>query len=320
MANTRTSRKIAIVGVGGAGMGCAYSILNQGLVDEMVLIDVAGDKADGEARDLMDGVTYAPENCKVYHGDYSDCKDAQMVIITAGINQKPGQSRLELVGTNAKIMRSIVKEVMGSGFDGNLVIVSNPVDVLTYVAWDESGLPQNRVIGTGTSLDSTRLRMQLSNKTGVDAHDISAYIVGEHGDSEQPLWSQATIGGKPLMDWIEDGDEGVIKKDELEDIRKTVRDAAYYIIDRKKITNWGIGLSTARLVRAILENEHAILTTSAYFNGEYGLKDIYTGIPAIVGENGVERIVEMHITDEEMAGLHKSASELKEVLDSVREK
>ena len=187
MANTRTSRKIAIVGVGGVGMGCAYSILNQGLVDEMVLIDVAGDKADGEARDLMDGVTYAPENCKVYHGDYSDCKDAQMVIITAGINQKPGQSRLELVGTNAKIMRSIVKEVMGSGFDGNLVIVSNPVDVLTYVAWDESGLPQNRVIGTGTSLDSTRLRMQLSNKTGVDAHDISAYIVGEHGDSEQPL-------------------------------------------------------------------------------------------------------------------------------------
>ena len=286
MANTRTSRKIAIVGVGGVGMGCAYSILNQGLVDEMVLIDVAGDKADGEARDLMDGVTYAPENCKVYHGDYSDCKDAQMVIITAGINQKPGQSRLELVGTNAKIMRSIVKEVMGSGFDGNLVIVSNPVDVLTYVAWDESGLPQNRVIGTVTSLDSTRLRMQLSNKTGVDAHDISAYIVGEHGDSEQPLWSQATIGGKPLMDWIEDGDEGVIKKDELEDIRKTVRDAAYYIIDRKKITNWGIGLSTARLVRAILENEHAILTTS----------------------------------DEEMAGLHKSASELKEVLDSVREK
>lgn len=317
---TKTARKAAIVGVGGVGMGCAYSILNQGLLDEMVLIDVAGDKADGEARDLMDGVTYAPENCKVYHGDYSDCKDAQMVIITAGINQKPGQSRLELVGTNAKIMRSIVKDVMASGFDGNLVIVSNPVDVLTYVAWDESGLPQNRVIGTGTSLDSTRLRMQLSNKTGVDAHDISAYIVGEHGDSEQPLWSQVTIGGKPLMDWIEDGDEGVIKKDDLEEIRKTVRDAAYYIIDRKKITNWGIGLSTARVVRAILNDEHAILPVSAYFNGEYDLNDIFTGIPAIVGENGVERIVEMHITDEEKAGLHKSASELKEVLDSVREK
>lgn len=317
---TKTARKAAIVGVGGVGMGCAYSILNQGLLDEMVLIDVAGDKADGEARDLMDGVTYAPENCKVYHGDYSDCKDAQMVIITAGINQKPGQSRLELVGTNAKIMRSIVKDVMASGFDGNLVIVSNPVDVLTYVAWDESGLPQNRVIGTGTSLDSTRLRMQLSNKTGVDAHDISAYIVGEHGDSEQPLWSQATIGGKPLMDWIEDGDEGAIKKDDLEEIRKTVRDAAYYIIDRKKITNWGIGLSTARVVRAILNDEHAILPVSAYFNGEYDLNDIFTGIPAIVGENGVERIVEMHITDEEKAGLHKSASELKEVLDSVREK
>ena len=313
----KTARKAAIVGVGGVGMGCAYSILNQGLLDEMVLIDVASDKADGEARDLMDGVTYAPENCKVYHGDYSDCKDAQMVIITAGINQKPGQSRLELVGTNAKIMRSIVKEIMASGFDGNLVIVSNPVDVLTYVAWEESGLPQNRVIGTGTSLDSTRLRMQLANKLNVDPHSILAYIVGEHGDSEQPLWSQATIGGKPLMDWIADGED--ITKDDLETIRKTVRDAAYYIIDRKKITNWGIGLSTARLVRAILNDEHSILTASAYFNGEYGLKDIYTGIPAIIGEHGVERIIEMHITDEEMAGLHKSASELKEVLDSVRE-
>ncbi|MFK5676853.1 MULTISPECIES: L-lactate dehydrogenase [unclassified Ligilactobacillus] len=315
---TVTKRKIALVGVGSVGMGCAYSILNQGLTDELALIDVAGDKADGEARDLMDGVTFAPENCKVYHGDYSDCKDAQMVVITAGVAQKPGQTRLELVGVNSKIMRTIVKDVMASGFDGNLVIVSNPVDVLTYVAWEESGLPKNRVIGTGTSLDSTRLRMQLSNKTGVDPHDISAYIVGEHGDSEQPLWSQATIGGKPLMDWIADGDEGVIKQDDLEDIRKNVRDAAYYIIDRKKMTNWGIGLSTARVVRAILEDEHAILPVSAYFNGEYGLNDIFTGIPTIVGENGVERIVEMHITDEEKAGLHKSAAELKEVLDSVR--
>lgn len=315
---TVTKRKIALVGVGSVGMGCAYSILNQGLTDELALIDVAGDKADGEARDLMDGVTFAPENCKVYHGDYSDCKDAQMVVITAGVAQKPGQTRLELVGVNSKIMRAIVKDVMASGFDGNLVIVSNPVDVLTYVAWEESGLPKNRVIGTGTSLDSTRLRMQLSNKTGVDPHDISAYIVGEHGDSEQPLWSQAAIGGKPLMDWIADGDEGVIKKEDLEDIRKNVRDAAYYIIDRKKMTNWGIGLSTARVVRAILEDEHAILPVSAYFNGEYGLNDIFTGIPTIVGENGVERIVEMHITDEEKAGLHKSAAELKEVLDSVR--
>lgn len=315
---TVTKRKIALVGVGSVGMGCAYSILNQGLTDELALIDVAGDKADGEARDLMDGVTFAPENCKVYHGDYSDCKDAQMVVITAGVAQKPGQTRLELVGVNSKIMRTIVKDVMASGFDGNLVIVSNPVDVLTYVAWEESGLPKNRVIGTGTSLDSTRLRMQLSNKTGVDPHDISAYIVGEHGDSEQPLWSQAAIGGKPLMDWIADGDEGVIKKEDLEDIRKNVRDAAYYIIDRKKMTNWGIGLSTARVVRAILEDEHAILPVSAYFNGEYGLNDIFTGIPTIVGENGVERIVEMRITDEEKAGLHKSAAELKEVLDSVR--
>lgn len=312
----RTSRKGVIVGTGFVGTGIAYSILNQDILNEMVLVDLNEDKAAGEARDLFDGVTYTNGNCRVSSGDYSECKDADVVIVTAGINQKPGQTRLELVDTNAKIMKSVVREIMDSGFDGILVIASNPVDVLTYIAWQESGLPQSRIVGTGTSLDSTRLRMQIANKLNVDPHDVSAYIIGEHGDSETAVWSHATVGGKPILDMIEDG-EGITKED-LDEIYVTVRDAAYYIIDRKGYTNFGIGLSTARVVKAILNNEHAILPVSAYFEGQYGLNDIYTGIPAIVTEDGVERIVELHITDEEKAQLHKSASELKEVLDSVR--
>lgn len=312
----RTSRKGVIIGTGFVGTGIAYSILNQDILNEMVLVDLNEDKAAGEARDLFDGVTYTNGNCRVSSGDYSECKDADVVIVTAGINQKPGQTRLELVDTNAKIMKSVVREIMDSGFDGILVIASNPVDVLTYIAWQESGLPQSRVVGTGTSLDSTRLRMQIANKLNVDPHDVSAYIIGEHGDSETAVWSHATVGGKPILDMIEDG-EGITKED-LDEIYVTVRDAAYYIIDRKGYTNFGIGLSTARVVKAILNNEHAILPVSAYFEGQYGLNDIYTGIPAIVTEDGVERIVELHITDEEKAQLHKSASELKEVLDSVR--
>lgn len=311
-----TSRKGVIVGTGFVGTGIAYSILNQNILDEMVLVDLNEDKAEGEARDLFDGVTYTNSNCRVSSGDYSSCKDADVVVITAGINQKPGQTRLELVDTNAKIMKSVVKEVMASGFDGVLVIASNPVDVLTYVAWEASGLPRNRVVGTGTSLDSTRLRMQVANKLNVDPHDVNAFIIGEHGDSETAVWSHVTVGGKPIMDMVADG-EGVTKED-LDEMYVAVRDAAYYIIDRKGYTNFGIGLSTARVVKAILNNERAILPVSAYFEGEYGVEDIYTGIPAIVTENGVERIVELHITDEEKAQFHKSVDALREVLDTVR--
>lgn len=311
----KTSRKGVIVGVGFVGTGIAYSLLNQNILDEMVLVDVNKDKADGEARDLFDGVTYTQGNCQVSSGDYSDCKDADIVVITAGINQKPGQTRLELVDTNAKIMKQVVRSIMDSGFNGILLVVSNPVDVLTYVAWKESGLPHNQVFGTGTSLDSTRLRMQISKKVNVDPHDISAYIIGEHGDSETPLWSQATVGGKPIFDMIDDHED--ITKEDLDDIYVKVRDAAYYIIDRKGYTNFGIGLSTARVVKAVLNDEHAILPVSAYFEGEYGLNDIYTGIPAVVTEHGVDHIVNLHITDEEKAGLHKSTDALREVLNSV---
>lgn len=312
----KTARKGVIVGAGFVGTGVAYSLLNQNILDEMVLIDINKDKADGEARDLFDGVTYTSGNCRVSSGDYSECRDADIVIITAGINQKPGQTRLELVDTNAKIMKQTVKSIMDSGFNGILLVVSNPVDVLTYVAWQASGLPHNQVFGTGTALDSTRLRMQIATKLNVDPHDVSAYIIGEHGDSETPVWSQATVGGKPILDMIDDHDG--ITKDDLDDIYVKVRDAAYYIIDRKGYTNFGIGLSTARVVKAILNDEHAILPVSAYFDGEYHLNDIYTGIPAVITEKGVDHIVQLHITDEEQASLNRSVDALQTVLNTVK--
>lgn len=311
-----TARKGVIVGAGFVGTGVAYSLLNQNILDEMVLIDINKDKADGEARDLFDGVSYTSGNCRVYSGDYPDCHNADIVIITAGINQKPGQTRLELVDTNAKIMKQTVKSIMDSGFNGILLVVSNPVDVLTYVAWQASGLPHNQVFGTGTALDSTRLRMQVANKLNVDPHSISAYIIGEHGDSETPLWSQATVGGKPILEMIDDN-EG-ITRDDLDEMYVNVRDAAYYIIDRKGYTNFGIGLSTARVVKAILNDEHAILPVSAYFDGEYHLNDVYTGIPAVITENGVDHIVQLHITEQEQASLNKSVDALKTVLNTVK--
>ena len=311
-----TARKGVIVGAGFVGTGVAYSLLNQNILDEMVLIDINKDKADGEARDLFDGVSYTSGNCRVYSGNYPDCHNADIVIITAGINQKPGQTRLELVDTNAKIMKQTVKSIMDSGFNGILLVVSNPVDVLTYVAWQASGLPHNQVFGTGTALDSTRLRMQVANKLNVDPHSISAYIIGEHGDSETPLWSQATVGGKPILEMIDDN-EG-ITRDDLDEMYVNVRDAAYYIIDRKGYTNFGIGLSTARVVKAILNDEHAILPVSAYFDGEYHLNDVYTGIPAVITENGVDHIVQLHITEQEQASLNKSVDALKTVLNTVK--
>lgn len=314
----KTSRKAVIVGTGFVGVGVAYSILNLGIVNEMVLVDVNEDKAEGEARDLFDGASYVPNTyCRVWKGDYSECKDADVVVITAGVSQKPGQSRLELVDADAKIMKSVVKDIMASGFDGVLVVVSNPVDVLSYVAWQTSGLPSSRVIGTGTALDSTRLRTTIARRLNVDPHDVCGYVIGEHGDSEIPVWSHVTIGGKPILDMIKDN-EGVEAK-VLEEMHQLVRDEAYYIIDRKGHTDFGIGLTTARIVKAILNDEHAILAVSTYFNGEYDVEDIYTGIPAVITQNGVERIIKLHLTDDEYAHFHQSVDALREVANTVKE-
>lgn len=292
-------------------------MINQGITNELVLIDVNKEKAQGEALDLLDGVAWGSQNVNVWSGDYSDCKEADIVVITAGANQKPGQTRLELVDINAKIMKSIVTEIMASGFDGSLVIASNPVDVLTYIAWQTSGLPKNRVIGTGTTLDTTRFRKELALRLHLDPRSVHGYIIGEHGDSEVAVWSHTTVGAKPILEYIVNNKH--LNVDDLEGIADKVKNAAYEIIDRKKATYYGIGMSTARIVKAILNNENAILPVSAYLNGEFGEEDIFTGVPAVVNQEGVREIIELRLDPKEKIQFAKSVAQLREVLATVKD-
>lgn len=309
-------RRVVLVGTGFVGMSFAYSMLNQGGLEEFVLIDVNKDKAEGEAMDLSHGLPFAPHKMDIWAGTYADCKTADIVVITAGAAQQPGETRLQLVEKNAKIMRGIVKDIMKSGFNGILVIASNPVDVLTYVAWQESGLPRHRVIGSGTTLDTARLRYEIGKYLNVDPRNVHGYIVGEHGDTEFPLWSHTTVGVMPLLDIINDNPQ--YKFEDLEQIYVNVRDAAYHIIDRKKATYYGIGMALTRIVKAILSDENSSLSVSVYLNGQYGQHDVFVGMPAIINRNGVREVFELNITGSERDKLTKSVNVLKETLNTVR--
>lgn len=308
----KTTTKVGIVGTGFVGSSIAYAMINQGITNELFLIDVNDEKAKGEAHDLSDGIGWGQTNVTVFAGDYNDCKDADIMVITAGINQKPGQSRLDLVDTNAKIMTDITNSIMASGFDGILVIASNPVDVLTYVAWKASGLPHSRVIGTGTTLDTTRLKSAVAAKLAVDPRCVHGYIIGEHGDSETAVWSHTTIGGKNIREW--DG----ITEEVLETMYVNVRDAAYDIIDKKQATYYGIGMSTTRIVKAVLNNEQCVLPISAYQQGAYGVDDVFTGTPAIVGQEGVREIIALPISDSEHKQFLNSVDQLKTTIRSIK--
>ncbi|MGL4337613.1 MAG: L-lactate dehydrogenase [Turicibacter sp.] len=309
-------RRVVLVGTGFVGMSFAYSILNQGGLEEFVLIDVNKEKAEGEAMDLSHGLAFAPHKMEIWAGTYKDCKTADIVVVTAGANQAPGETRLDLVEKNTKIMRGIIKDIMKSGFNGILLIASNPVDVLTYVAWQESGLPRNRVIGSGTTLDTARLRYELGNYLNVDPRNIHGYIIGEHGDTEFPVWSHTTVGVKPVLDVINENPQ--YKFEDLEQIYVNVRDAAYHIIERKKATYYGIGMSLTRIVRAILSDENSSLSVSSYLCGQYGQNDIFIGIPSIINRNGVREVFELNLTGSERDKLAKSVAVLKETLDTVR--
>ena len=309
-------RRVVLVGTGFVGMSFAYSMLNQGGLEEFVLIDVNKDKAEGEAMDLSHGLPFAPHKMDIWAGTYEDCRTADIVVITAGAAQQPGETRLDLVEKNARIMRGIVRDIMKSGFNGILVIASNPVDVLTYVAWQESGLPRHRVIGSGTTLDTARLRYEIGKYLNVDPRNVHGYIVGEHGDTEFPLWSHTTVGVMPLLDIINDNPQ--YKFEDLEQIYVNVRDAAYHIIDRKKATYYGIGMALTRIVKAILSDENSSLSVSVYLNGQYGQNDVFVGVPAIINRNGVREVFELNITGSERDKLAKTVAVLKETLDSVR--
>ena len=301
-------RKIVLVGTGFVGMSMAYSFLSTGGIDELVLIDVAKEKAVGEAMDLQHGLPYARGKMDIYAGDYEDCRDASVVVITAGAAQKPEETRLDLTAKNARIMKSVVESIMASGFDGILVVASNPVDGMTYLAQKVSGLPKERVIGSGTILDTARLRYMMSEYLDVSSSNIHAYIMGEHGDSSFVPWTHAYVGSKSLLELL---DEQGKPLSDLHDIYTNVQQAAYEIINRKKATFYGIGLSLNRLVHAILDDENVILTISAYQEGEYGQKGLYIGVPAVVNRHGIREVIRLKLNEVDQAKFNASCDTLK---------
>ena len=310
--------KVVLVGTGFVGMSMAYSMLNQGGINELILIDINKDKTIGEEMDLAHGLPYAPQKMVIKAGDYKDCKDAQVIVITAGIAQKPGQTRLELAETNTKIMKDITESIMASGFDGIIVVASNPVDLMAYVVSEVSGLPRGRVIGSGTVLDTARLRYLMADYFKISSKNIHAYIMGEHGDSSFVPWEHAYIGCKKVKDVMKDNHHPM---EDLEKIHKGVVNAAYEIIEKKKATYYGIGMALNRLVKAILNNENSILTVSTYLkDGEYGQDDIYIGVPAVINSNGVRELVNLDLNEEEQAKLDNSCKIIKEMREQSIDK
>lgn len=303
--------KIVLVGAGFVGMSMAYSMLNRGGINELVLVDIDENKIKGEEMDLSHGLPYAPQKMTIKAGDYSDCKDAQIVVITAGIAQKPGQTRLELAEVNTKIMKQITENIMASGFDGIIIVASNPVDLMAYVVAEVSGLPKNRVIGSGTVLDTARLRYLMADYLKVSSKNVHAYIMGEHGDSSFVPWNHAYVGCKKIKDIMKDNKHPM---EDLNKIHQGVVNAAYEIIEKKKATYYGIGMALNRLVRAILDNENSILTVSTYLkDGQYGQDDIYIGIPAIINSKGVRELIELDLNEDEQAKLNHSCGLIKEM-------
>lgn len=305
-------RKVAVIGCGFVGSSTAFALMQSGLFSEMVLIDADADRAEGEALDISHGTPFS-RPMKIYAGNYQDITDAAIIIITAGANQKPDETRLDLVNKNTKIMRSIVTQIMEHGCEGILLIVSNPVDILTYVALKASGLPQNRVIGSGTVLDSGRLKSELGEHLGVDSRSIHAFIIGEHGDSEIAVFSSANVSGVPLNDVCEM--RGFYSHEAaMREIAETVKNSAYEIIDKKKATYYGIAMAVRRICEAIVRDEKSILPVSVYLDEIYGLQDVVLSMPAIVGAKGAEGRMPISLSQEEQEKLLESAKILKNTI------
>ena len=310
-------RKAAVIGCGFVGSATAFTLMRSRLFSELVLLDVNMEKADGEAKDIAHGIPFAGQ-MKIYAGTYDDAADAAIIIITAGANQKPGETRLDLVQKNTAIYQSIIPEIVKRDFGGILLIVSNPVDILTYVALKLSGLPENRVLGSGTVLDTARLKYALGEHLGVDSRSVHSFIIGEHGDSEIAAWSSTNVSGIPLNDFCEM--RGHFNHDAAMDaIAEKVKNSAYEIISKKQATYYGIAMSVKRICECIVRNERSILPVSAMMHGEYGIEDITLSMPAIVGIGGVETHVPIALSEEEAEKLVESAKKLKEVAKGLIE-
>ena len=308
--------KIILVGDGAVGSSYAFSLVQQGIAQELGIVDIVKDRTKGDAIDLADALPWtSPKN--IYSAEYADAKDADLVVISAGAPQKPGETRLDLVNKNLKILSSIVEPIVESGFDGIFLVAANPVDILTHATWRMSGFPEDRVIGSGTSLDSARLQKVIGEMEKVDPRSVNAYMLGEHGDTEFPAWSYNNVGGVKVSDWVKAHPE--VGEDKLEAIHKEVADMAYKIINLKGATFYGIGTALAFITKAILNNEHRVLPLSVPMNGQYGLHDIHIGTPAVVGRHGIEQIIEMPLDDKEKELMTASADQLKKVMDKAFE-
>lgn len=300
------NNKVVIIGCGNVGMSYAYALLNQRTyVNELVLIDLNKDRIIGEAMDLNHCLAFAPSKINIKVGDYSDCKDAKIVVIAAGANQNPGETRMDLINKNSKIFKSIINDVMASGFNGIFVVATNPLDVMTYLTYKYSNLPANKVIGSGTSLDTARLRYMVGDKLNINPKNVHAYVIGEHGDSEFIPWSNANIGLQKITDFMQDN--------EMNQIENEVRNAAYEIINKKGATYYGIGMCLVRITNAILGDENAIITVSNYDKEN----DIYIGLPAILNKDGVKDKIYVELNIEETTKLQNSINIIKEALKKV---
>lgn len=308
------NRKVVIVGVGMVGMSYAYSMLNQNVCDELVLIDINKTRARGEASDLSHGLPFAPSSMKIYSGEYDDCSDADLVVICAGAPQNKGETRRDLLKKNFQVLKSIVNPIVASGFSGIFLVASNPVDIMTQVVYSLSGFPSGKVIGSGTTLDSARLKHLMSDYFKVNPRNVHAYVIGEHGDSEFVAWSNAFLSVKPLK--ILEQDYPNLMED-MEKIAVEVRDSAYEIIEAKGATYYGIGMVLARLTRAILFDENSVFTVSTYLKGDYGYRGVYLGVPAIVNRNGVREILEIELAEDEQEKLKNCVSIINEMVEEI---
>ena len=307
------SRKVAVIGCGFVGSSSAFALMQSGLFSEMVLIDADTNRAEGEAMDISHGIPFVG-NMKIYSGDYDDIVDASIIVITAGAGQKPGETRLDLVHKNVGIFKSIIPEIAKRNCRGILLVVANPVDILTYTALKLSGFEENRVIGSGTVLDTARLKYQLGEHLSVDSQSVHAYIIGEHGDSEIAVWSSANVSGIALDDFCEM--RGHYNHDKSqENIAEKVKNSAYEIISKKRATYYGVAMAVKRICEAIIRDEKSILPISSMMHGEFGIDDVVLSMPSIVGANGIETKVPISLSDEEKVNLKKSADTLRSILD-----
>jgi len=307
--NVTLGNKVVLVGTGAVGSSYAYALMNQGISDELVLVDLNEEKAKGDVMDLDHGIVYAPNSMSITFGTYEDCKDAALVVICAGAAQKPGETRLDLVNKNVKIFESIVNQIMQSGFNGIFLVATNPVDILAYATWKFSGLPKERVIGSGTVLDSARFRYLLGEEFDTAPTSVHGYIIGEHGDSQLPVWSSANISGTPIAPKL--------TEKRKQEIAVSVRDAAYKIIESKGATYYGIAMGLARITRAILKNENVVLPVGAYLDGENGHSDVYIGVPAVINRTGIKKVVELSLNDQEQEKFTKSVKTLKAIQATI---